>query len=321
MSSRSSAEVPAPLGPGTMRPIASARHPSTIEGCMHRPAPHPARPRLDLLDPLEVSRLGGLEVVTEGVVEGFLAGLHRSPRRGFSVEFAEHRMYQPGDELRYVDWKILGRNDRLYVKQFEEETNLRAMVVCDASRSMAWTGNPETVLPKLAYAQRLIAALSLVLLRQRDATGLITFDDEVRTVLPPRAAAEPLAPAPARRWASSRPGQGTAAEPALRRVVDQLRRRGPGGLRVRPAARSRPGAQGAPLPPPPRPSGAGAPPHGSRRGRARRPGRGAVRGSGDPGGRGAAAARLGRRLPRDGPARSCTSGAWPAGGTGSAITG
>jgi uncharacterized protein (DUF58 family) len=83
----------------------------------------PSRARLDLLDPLEVSKLGGLELITEGVVEGFLSGLHRSPRRGFSVEFAEHRMYQPGDELRYVDWKILGRNDRLYVKQYEEETN------------------------------------------------------------------------------------------------------------------------------------------------------------------------------------------------------
>ena len=89
---------------------------------------HPNTARLDLLDPVEVSKLGGLEIVTEGVVEGFLSGLHRSPRRGFSVEFAEHRMYQPGDELRYVDWKILGRNDRLYVKQFEEETNLRAML-------------------------------------------------------------------------------------------------------------------------------------------------------------------------------------------------
>ena len=88
-----------------------------------------APPRLDLLDPAEVARLGGLELITEGIVEGFLAGLHRSPRRGFSVEFAEHRMYQPGDELRYVDWKILGRNDRLYVKQFEEETNLRAIIV------------------------------------------------------------------------------------------------------------------------------------------------------------------------------------------------
>jgi hypothetical protein len=147
---------------------------------MTRPAlaPVSSRARLDLLDPLEVSKLGGIEVVTEGVVEGFLTGLHRSPRRGFSVEFAEHRMYQPGDELRYVDWKILGRNDRLYVKQFEEETNLRAMLVCDASRSMAWTGAPETVLPKLAYAQRLLAALALILIRQRDATGLITFDDD-----------------------------------------------------------------------------------------------------------------------------------------------
>jgi uncharacterized protein (DUF58 family) len=180
---------------------------------------------LDLLDPLEVSKLGGLEVVTEGVVEGFLAGLHRSPRRGFSVEFAEHRMYQPGDDVRHVDWKILGRNDRLYVKQFEEETNLRAMVVCDASRSMAWTGSPGTVLPKLAYAQRLIAALSLVLLRQRDATGLITFDDEVRAVLPPRARLS--------HWrllletlGTLEAGPGTAAEPALRRVVQQLRRRG-----------------------------------------------------------------------------------------------
>jgi uncharacterized protein (DUF58 family) len=183
------------------------------------------RARLDLLDPVEVSKLGGLEIITEGVVEGFLSGLHRSPRRGFSVEFAEHRMYQPGDELRYVDWKILGRNDRLYVKQFEEETNLRAMVVCDASRSMAWTGSPGTVLPKLDYARRLIAALALVLIRQRDATGLIVFDDDVRTVTPPRARLS--------HWrqllqvlAGVRAGQGTAAEPALRRVVGQLRRRG-----------------------------------------------------------------------------------------------
>lgn len=183
------------------------------------------RVRLDLLDPVEVSKLGGIEVTTQGVVEGFLAGLHRSPRRGFSAEFAEHRMYQPGDDVRHVDWKILGRNDRLYVKQFEEETNLRAMVVCDASRSMAWTGSPGTVLPKLAYAQRLIAALSLVLLRQRDATGLITFDDDIRSVLPPRVRLS--------HWrqlletlGSLEAGQGTAAEPALRRVVQQLRRRG-----------------------------------------------------------------------------------------------
>jgi uncharacterized protein (DUF58 family) len=192
---------------------------------MYRSTSAAGHARLDLLDPLEVSKLGGIELITQGVVEGFLSGLHRSPRRGFSVEFAEHRMYQPGDELRYVDWKILGRSDRLYVKQFEEETNLRAMVVCDASRSMAWSGSPETVLPKLAYVQRLIAALTLVLIRQRDATGLITFDDDVRTVTPPRARLS--------HWhqllhvlADLEAGEGTAAAPALRRVVGQLRRRG-----------------------------------------------------------------------------------------------
>ena len=180
--------------------------------------------RLDLLDPAEVARLGGLEVVTDGVVEGFLTGLHRSPRRGFSVEFAEHRMYQPGDELRYVDWKILGRNDRLYVKQFEEETNLRAMLVLDASRSMAWSGDPAR-LAKLDYARRLVAALALVLVRQRDAAGLIVFDDDVRAVAPPRARLSHwnlLAATLGRVEA----GQGTAAAPALQRVVGQLRRRG-----------------------------------------------------------------------------------------------
>jgi uncharacterized protein (DUF58 family) len=137
--------------------------------------------RLDLLDPAEVSRLGGIEIVARGVVEGFLAGLHRSPFRGFSVEFTEHRPYQPGDEPRYLDWKILARADRLFIKQYEEETNLRAMVLVDASRSMAWRGSPDR-LTKRAYADRLAAALGLVLLRQRDATGLITFD----AAAPPR---------------------------------------------------------------------------------------------------------------------------------------
>jgi len=186
---------------------------------------NPPRSRLDLLDPLEASRLAGLELFTEGLVEGFLTGLHRSPRKGFSVEFAEHRMYQPGDEIRHLDWKILARSERLYVKQFEEETNLRAMLLVDTSRSMAWTGHPDRVLPKIDYARRLAAALGLILLRQRDATGLIAFDDQVRAILPPRA-----------RWAQFRQltarlgaleaGQGTAAAPALSRVLDLLKRRG-----------------------------------------------------------------------------------------------
>src|SRR5437867_1060407 len=141
--------------------------------------------RIDLLDPAEVARFGGIEIVAQGVVEGFLSGIHRSPFRGFSVEFTEHRAYQPGDELRYLDWKILARADRLFVKQFEQETNLRAMILVDASRSMAWRGAP-TRLTKRAYADRLAAALALILLRQRDATGLITFDEVVRKVVPAR---------------------------------------------------------------------------------------------------------------------------------------
>ena len=180
--------------------------------------------RLDLLQPDEVARLGGLEIVTDGIVEGFLAGLHRSPRRGFSVEFAEHRQYQPGDEPRYVDWKLLGRTDRLYVKQFEEETNLRAMLVLDASASMAWSGAQER-LTKLEYAARLAAALSLVLLRQRDAAGLITFDETVRSITPARARSSHWATL-ARILASTDAGTGTAAEPALRQVVAALRSRG-----------------------------------------------------------------------------------------------
>ncbi len=184
----------------------------------------PTRARLDLLSPGEVARLGGLEVTTEAVVDGFLAGLHRSPRRGFSVEFAEHRQYQPGDDPRYIDWKLLGRTDRLHVKQFEEETNLRAMLVLDASASMGWRGADDR-LTKLDYAARLAGALSLVLLRQRDAAGLLTFDEEVRSVTPPRVRAghwRMLAATLAELTA----GQRTAAEPALRQVVSALSRRG-----------------------------------------------------------------------------------------------
>ncbi|MCC7055530.1 MAG: DUF58 domain-containing protein [Gemmatimonadaceae bacterium] len=142
--------------------------------------------RPDLLDPAVLTALGGLEVRARWLVDGFLTGLHRSPRKGFSVEFAEHRPYQPGDDLRYIDWKIAARTERWVVKQFEEETNLRALILLDVSRSMQWK-SPTATLTKQAYAEQLAAALALLLLKQRDAVGLIRFDDAVRTVLPPRA--------------------------------------------------------------------------------------------------------------------------------------
>jgi uncharacterized protein (DUF58 family) len=146
----------------------------------------PRATRADLFDPASLAALGRIEIVARWVVDGFLTGLHRSPRKGFSVEFAEYRPYQPGDDLRYIDWKIAARADRWVVKQFEEETNLRATIVLDVSRSMAWTGSPNR-LTKLAYAERLAATIALLLLRQRDAVGFVRYDDRIRTVIPPRA--------------------------------------------------------------------------------------------------------------------------------------
>jgi uncharacterized protein (DUF58 family) len=144
--------------------------------------------RADLHDPAALASLGHLEVVARWIVDGFLSGLHRSPRKGFSVEFADFRPYQPGDDLRYVDWKIAARADRWVVKQYEEETNLRATLILDVSRSMDWRGAPaELRLTKRAYAEQMTAALALLLLRQRDAVGLVRFDDVVRTSIPPRA--------------------------------------------------------------------------------------------------------------------------------------
>ncbi|MGA1359847.1 MAG: DUF58 domain-containing protein [Gemmatimonadaceae bacterium] len=147
----------------------------------------PAGPsvRADLMDPAALAALGRLEVVSRWLAQGFLQGLHRSPKKGFSVEFAEHRPYQPGDDLRFLDWKVAARSDRWLLKQFEEETNLRATIVLDVSRSMDWRGAP-TRLTKRAYADQLVAALARILLRQRDAVGLVRFDDEIRTALPPR---------------------------------------------------------------------------------------------------------------------------------------
>lgn len=185
----------------------------------------PVSSRPDLLEPEILSRLGGLEFIARSVVEGFLMGLHRSPHRGFSAEFAELRAYQPGDDLRYIDWRMYGRSDRFYVKQFEEETNLRANILVDVSASMGWSSRPEALPTKLWYARHLAASLALILLRQGDRVGMATFDDRIRTRVQARGGRRQWHEI-VRRLASAEAGGGTEARSALRDVAVRLSRRG-----------------------------------------------------------------------------------------------
>jgi uncharacterized protein (DUF58 family) len=142
---------------------------------------------LRFLDPEIIARLGTMELKARTVVEGFLSGLHRSPFKGFSVEFAEYRQYLPGDDLSTLDWKVYARTDRHYVKKFEEETNLECHLLLDQSASMAYRGSAP--MSKLEYGSVLAGSLAFLMNRQRDATGLIAFDEQIRFRLP--AAARP----------------------------------------------------------------------------------------------------------------------------------
>jgi len=134
-----------------------------------------------LADPQTLARIARLELRARAVVEGIISGMHRSPHRGYSVEFAQHRNYSPGDEIRHIDWKVFGRSDRLYVKQYEEETNLKAYFVLDASASMNYRSG---ALSKLDYGAIIAASLSSLLLQQRDSVGLALFSDGVRSFMP-----------------------------------------------------------------------------------------------------------------------------------------
>ena len=137
---------------------------------------------LRFLDPAIMSRLGTMELKARTVVEGFLSGLHRSPYKGFSVEFAEYRQYLPGDDLSTLDWKVYARTDRYYVKKYEEETNLECHLLLDQSASMAYRGTAP--MSKLEYGSVLAGSLAFLMHRQRDATGLIAFDEQIRFRLP-----------------------------------------------------------------------------------------------------------------------------------------
>ncbi len=135
------------------------------------------------LDPKVLNKVDKLELRARLVVEGFVSGMHRSPYRGYSVEFAQHREYVPGDDIRFLDWKILGKSDRFYVKEFEEETNLRAHLFLDQSESMAY--GHEGGMSKFAYAATAVAALAYLIQQQSDAVGLTLFNAAVARTLPP----------------------------------------------------------------------------------------------------------------------------------------
>ncbi len=170
-----------------------------------------------------IHRLEPLSLRAKLVVEGFLVGMHRSPYHGFSVEFAEHRMYQPGDPLKHVDWKVYGRSDRFYIKQYQEETNLRAMILLDQSKSMHFVSGGEVT--KFEYGRSLAAALVYLLLNQRDAVGLGLFTEEIREYLPPRSALT---------WRNelwsalekAQPEGGTKIGPVLHMMAERAQRRG-----------------------------------------------------------------------------------------------
>ena len=157
------------------------------------------------LDPAVIARLGSMELKARTVVEGFLSGLHRSPFKGFSVEFAEYRQYLPGDDLSTLDWKVYARTDRHYVKKFEEETNLECHLLLDVSASMSYRGG--AAMSKIEYGSVLAASLAYLMNRQRDASGLIQFDEKIVARLP----------------ASARPGHLHAILLALEKIVPGAR--------------------------------------------------------------------------------------------------
>jgi uncharacterized protein (DUF58 family) len=174
------------------------------------------------LKPEVLSKISNLELKAKLVVEGFITGLHKSPFHGFSVEFSQHRPYNPGDSLRYIDWKVYGRTDRFYIKQFEEETNLKAYLLLDISKSMAYGSG---ALTKITYAKHLTATLAYLMLLQRDAVGLGLFDHTMRRLLPPRSVISYLQPV-IRELDELSVGEDTNVGAVLHKLADQIKRRG-----------------------------------------------------------------------------------------------
>jgi uncharacterized protein (DUF58 family) len=173
-------------------------------------------------DPEVLARIAGLGLRARRVVEGTISGLHRSPFHGFNVEFAEYREYSPGDDLRRLDWRVFGRTDRYYIKQFEEESNLRCTIVLDASASMRYGSGP---LNKFDYAATVVASLATLLVGQQDPVGLALFDSQPRKTLPPAATQAQLVRI-VEELESSQPDRETQLGPVLQNMAEQVTKRG-----------------------------------------------------------------------------------------------
>jgi len=184
---------------------------------------------MKLLDPDALNKIGRLELLARGVVEGFVSGRHKSPYKGFSVEFAEHREYVPGDDIRDLDWRVYGRSDRYYIKQYMEETNLRSVILLDASGSMQYAGrlgakHGGRVLSKFEYGQYLAASLAHLMINQQDAAGLVTFDTQIRRYIPPRSRVTHLR-AVLEELAATETGGETRVTDIFHSIAEQVRRR------------------------------------------------------------------------------------------------
>jgi len=173
-------------------------------------------------DPSALAKFGKLALLARSVVEGFLSGIHQSPYKGFSVEFAEHRQYYPGDEIRHIDWRAFGKTDRYFIKEYEEETNLHAHLLLDASGSMAYRGKGPS---KFEYATWVAASLSYLMLHQLDAVGLTIHDDQPRHTLPPHAGSKQL-PRILQMLETAKPGRETSLASIWHELAERVTRRG-----------------------------------------------------------------------------------------------
>jgi uncharacterized protein (DUF58 family) len=177
----------------------------------------------DILQAEDITSLQTLQLFARTVVEGFTTGHHASPHKGFSVEFRQHRPYVQGDEIRRLDWKVFGRSDRFYIREYDEETNLRATIVLDASGSMNYRGGKGIL--KFDYARKLAASLAYLLMSQQDAVGLITFDSKVREVIPCRTKITHLHLL-LEAMVKTTPGKDTSLAPVIESLAQRLKRRG-----------------------------------------------------------------------------------------------